>query len=250
MSEKPGIKGFEKVPTTEGAKAGKSGASLAVIAAPAVVGEDAPPPKSLTLGQLFTVLRPYFWPYGGTDGYLLNRIRAISTYCMISISKTCSVFAPFQLIIATNALVSGDYDAAVAAIVRFCLLKFATSFFKEMQSAMYLKVKQQATIELAELVFTHVHNLSLHWHLSKKTGNTIRVIDRGYEAADRLVTWLFLSLVPALAECFAVCLLFLLNYTSPVLAIIVRVMCGSRHFHPCCRPWSCRHLDLCLHSPR
>ena len=53
------------------------------------------------------------------------------------------------------------------------------------------------------------------------------MIDRGYEAADRLVTWLFLSLVPALAECFAVCLLFLLNYTSPVLAIMVCVVLAT-----------------------
>jgi len=153
--------------------------------------------------------------------YWLNRLRAMSTYAFVAASKTCSVFAPFQLIVATNALVRGDYDAAVQAIIFFCLLKFATSFFKEAQAAMYLKVKQQATIELAGLVYRHVHNLSLHWHLSKKTGNTIRVIDRGYEAADRLVTWLFLYLTPALGECVAVVLLFLLNYSSPKLGFIV-----------------------------
>ena len=178
-------------------------------------------PDALTLMQLFTVLRPFFWPYGGTDGYFLNRVRAVSTYLMITASKVCSVLAPFQLITATNALVDGKYDAAREAIIIFATLRFATSFFKEGQAAMYLKVKQQATIELAELVYAHVHGLSLHWHLSKKTGNTIRVIDRGYEAADRLVTWLFLNLVPALSECLAVVLVFLFNYSSPSLSMTV-----------------------------
>ena len=118
-------------------------------------------------------------------------------------------------------MVSGNFDKAVQSIILFCLLKFCTSFFKEMQSAMYLKVKQQATIELAELIFSHVHNLSLHWHLSKKTGNTIRVMDRGFDAADKLGTYLFLNLFPALSECLAVMLLFLFEYGSYTLSLTV-----------------------------
>jgi len=58
-----------------------------------VVKKDA-----LTLTQLFTVLRPYFWPHRGTNGAWWNRLRAISTYFMISLSKISSVMAPFYLI--------------------------------------------------------------------------------------------------------------------------------------------------------
>ena len=173
------------------------------------------------MSQLFTVLKPYFWPSKGTDGAFLNRLRALSTYFMITLSKVCSVYAPFMLVTATNALTKGDYYEAAEYIVWFCTLRFLTSFFKEMQSIMYLKVKQQATIELAELTFTHVHTLSLNWHLTKKTGNTVRVMDRGFDAANQLVTYLFLNLFPALAECFAVILLFLIEFDNPGLAFLL-----------------------------
>ncbi len=76
----------------------------------------------------------------------------------------------------------------------------------------YLKVKQQANIQLAEQAFAHLHQLSLNWHLSKKMGNVIRSMDRGTSAADTLITYLFLFLIPTLVECIAVCFVFLFQF--------------------------------------
>jgi len=64
-------------------------------------------------------------------------------------------------------------------------------------------VKQQAYIEIAEQSFAHLHTLSLQWHLKKKMGNVVRSMDRGTDAANNLITYLFLYLVPAIAECIA-----------------------------------------------
>lgn len=65
------------------------------------------------------------------------------------------------------------------------------------------RVKQQAYIEIAEQSFAHLHTLSLQWHLKKKMGNVVRSMDRGTDAANNLITYLFLYLVPAIAECIA-----------------------------------------------
>lgn len=65
------------------------------------------------------------------------------------------------------------------------------------------RVKQQAYIEIAEQSFAHLHTLSLQWHLKKKMGNVVRSMDRGTDAANNLITYLFLYLVPAVAECIA-----------------------------------------------
>lgn len=64
-------------------------------------------------------------------------------------------------------------------------------------------MKQQAYIEIAEQSFAHLHTLSLQWHLKKKMGNVVRSMDRGTDAANNLITYLFLYLVPAIAECIA-----------------------------------------------
>lgn len=165
-----------------------------------------------SLFEISLILKPYFWPNSGTDGLLINRTRSFLTWLCVSLSKTCSLIAPQFLASATNALVNGNYQRAMESILLYNAFRFGSSLFKEMQSMIYLKVKQQANIQLAEQAFSHIHQLSLNWHLSKKMGNVIRSMDRGTSAADTLITYLFLFLIPTLVECIAVCLLFFFEF--------------------------------------
>ena len=73
-------------------------------------------------------------------------------------------------------------------MIIYCVLRMCAALFREMQSILYIKVKQQASIQLQELTFTHLHSLSLNWHLSKKTGSVMKSMDRGVDAANSLVT--------------------------------------------------------------
>ena len=186
-------------------------------------GEAPEEPKKATLSLvgLFLVLRPFFYPGKGTDGYVINRIRAASTWIMVCLSKVASLYSPIFLSQATNDLVSMDFYNASRSITAFIGLRFAASFLKELQNMLYVKVKQQAAIELSENTFKHLHNLSLNWHLSKKTGSVMKSLDRGTEAANNLITYMFLYLFPALAECVAVIILFFASYRQYALGLIV-----------------------------
>ena len=134
--------------------------------------------KELTFFQLLKVLRPYFWPDAGSDGAFLNRCRSSATWLLVSLSKVTSLIAPFYLITATNQLIAGHWSAATIATIIFCMLRLSSVIFKELQQLVYIKVKQQANIELQTLTFKHIHTLSLNWHLSKKTGSVIKAMDR------------------------------------------------------------------------
>ena len=178
--------------------------------------------KTLTFRELMLVLGPFFWPNEGTDGAVINRIRSTLTWVMVALSKTCSLIAPLYLSTGTNELTVGNYSRAATNICIFCALRFGSTFFKEAQSIVFLKVKQQAYIQLAETTFAHLHELSLNWHLTKKTGNVIRSMDRGTEAASQLVSNVFLFLGPAILECFAVCVIFFTHFNSvPLGALII-----------------------------
>ena len=107
---------------------------------------------------------------------------------MVLLSKTTSLMSPLYLSLGANQLTNHNYNAAAFNIGLFCILRFASTVFKESQSLVFLKVKQQAYIQLAEQTFAHLHNLSLNWHLTKKTGNVIRSMDRGTEASSQLVS--------------------------------------------------------------
>jgi len=177
--------------------------------------------KKLHLYELMLILRPFFWPNHGSDGALLNRIRAISTWAFVGASKVASLYSPFFISSATNQLIAKEWEAAANSMIAFVCLRFAASVFKESQSAIYVRVRQQAAIELSELTFTHLHSLSLNWHLNKKVGGVIKSIDRGIDAANNLITYLFLYLVPALAECLAVVLLFFGQYRQWGLGVLI-----------------------------
>jgi ABC-type multidrug transport system fused ATPase/permease subunit len=180
-----------------------------------------PPKQSLSFFELMWVLSPYFWPEKGSDGALINRVRSTSTWLMVVLSKTCNLYAPFFLSSATNELLNKQFGAAVKNLIVYCTLRLLSSFFKELQSIIYIKVKQQATIQLQELTFSHLHSLSLNWHLSKKTGSVMKSMDRGTDAANQLITYLFLMLIPAMVECLAVVILFFAQYKQWLLGVIV-----------------------------
>jgi len=179
--------------------------------------------KRLTFVELVKVLSPYFWPAKGSDGAFINRIRSTSTWVMVALSKICNLWAPFFLSKATNYLVQGDFTSAAQTMSGFIAFRLAGSIFKELQSLIYIKVKQQAGIQLQELTFTHLHSLSLNWHLSKKTGSIMKAMDRGTEAASQLISYLFLFLLPAIIECLAVIILFFAQYRQVTLGSVVLI---------------------------
>jgi ABC-type transport system involved in Fe-S cluster assembly fused permease/ATPase subunit len=76
------------------------------------------------------------------------------------------------------------------------------------QGLVYLKVAQAAFVQLSLAAFSHLHSLSLDWHLRKKLGEVIRSMDRGILACDTLMKYLFLWMVPAIAECLLVVIIF------------------------------------------
>ena len=85
-------------------------------------------------------------------------------------------------------------------------------FPQECQSLVYLEVKKVAYAEISSYTFEHLLNLSLSWHLKKKIGQVIRAMDRGLDSADTIMTYLVLYLLPAMAECIAVCVIFLVHF--------------------------------------
>jgi len=119
-------------------------------------------PNHISFSKMLRVLRPYFWPHG-----LGNRIRACSTYVLLGASKIANIVSPLFMANATNALIEKDVSKALASVSIYCILVLVSSILKELQSVIYLKVKQTAYVEIATLTYEHLHSLSLDWHLKK-----------------------------------------------------------------------------------
>jgi ABC-type transport system involved in Fe-S cluster assembly, permease and ATPase components len=178
--------------------------------------------KKAHLGRaLLLILKPYFWPDATASSALLNRTRAILTWVCVGGSKACSLASPIFLGRASTALAQYDYAECARNAIFYSVFQFSSTFLKECQSLVYLKVAQAAFVQLSEVSFYHLHSLSLDWHLRKKLGEVIRSMDRGILACDTLMKYLFLWMVPAIAECILVCVIFASYFNYLPLALTI-----------------------------
>uniref|UniRef100_A0A7S2LE17 ABC transporter n=1 Tax=Leptocylindrus danicus TaxID=163516 RepID=A0A7S2LE17_9STRA len=175
----------------------------------------------LTRKALMIILKPYFWPDATATSASVNRARAIATWTFVASSKACTLLAPVYIGKASTALASFDYGTCVENVLIYVSLVFGGSLFKEFQSLVYLKVAQAAFVQLSEVSFKHLHSLSLDWHLRKKLGEVIRSMDRGIQACDILMKYLFLWMMPAFAECILVTIIFATYFNYFPLAVSI-----------------------------
>jgi ABC-type transport system involved in Fe-S cluster assembly fused permease/ATPase subunit len=191
--------------------------------------------QHLSLSAIYILVKPYIWPdtmlLQYEDGQqkpksfdssvLANRLRAILTWVCVIVSKVCSIVSPLYLGWASTALAHAEYGKCIRYTILYNVISWLSTTFKEGQSLMYLKVKQAAFVQLSQTAFGHLHSLSLDWHLRKKLGEVLRSMDRGIAACDTLMNYLFLWLIPAIAECCIVCFLFAVYFQYAPLAISV-----------------------------
>lgn len=171
----------------------------------------------IRMRELLILLRPYFNPSG-----VGAKLIVMATWVALILSKASSIIAPLYIGKAADALVT-DKRVPWEFIALYTGLQFASQACKQTQSAIYLKVKQQAYLQLAVTCFEHVHSLGLRWHTNKKMGGVMRVMSRGISAADTVVNYLFLYLLPSIAECAIVFWVFYSRFDVPLLSAIVLV---------------------------
>ncbi|CAJ0599427.1 unnamed protein product [Cylicocyclus nassatus] len=73
-------------------------------------------------------------------------------------------------------------------------------FLNTMRSYVWIPVQQYTTRELEVELFAHLHSLSLRWHLSRKTGLVLRVMDRGTSSVNSILNYILFNIVPTLTD--------------------------------------------------
>ena len=57
--------------------------------------------------------------------------------------------------------------------------RLGTTVFNELRNVVFAKVALRSIRRLANQTFLHLHSLDLEYHLSRKTGELFRAMDRG-----------------------------------------------------------------------
>ena len=156
---------------------------------------------------------PYLWPEG--ESWVKRRV-TMALMALVA-AKLVSVGTPMLYSAAVDAL-SGEGASdlllgAVGLTVAYGMARLMSNGFQQLRDAVFAKVGQRALRKLALETFTHVHRLSLRYHLTRKTGGLSRVIERGVKGVDFLLRFMLFSIFPLVLELvlIGVVLLFLFD---------------------------------------
>jgi ATP-binding cassette subfamily B protein len=157
---------------------------------------------------LKTVLNlwPYMWPANRAD----LKARVVWATVLLVVAKLTLVAGPYFFKWATDALV-GDAKSAPPLLPTFMLapvmLVIAYNFvrlvqlgFNQMRDALFARVGQYAVRQLAYRTFVHMHELSLRFHLERRTGGLSRIIERGTKGIETIVRFIMLNTAPTILE--------------------------------------------------
>ncbi len=155
---------------------------------------------------------PYLWPRNAAG----LRVRIVIALGLVVISKLVQVYgAPFALQGAIDRMAGGSRDAVwlvVALVTGYALARFGTVLFDNLRNAVFEKVGQDATRRLAADVFRHLHQLSLRFHLERRTGAITKVVERGTKSIDTMLYFLLFNIAPTILELALVVGIFWTRY--------------------------------------
>ena len=167
---------------------------------------------------------PYLWP---KDDRAL-RMRVVGAVLLVLVAKAITLFGPYPYKWAIDAM-STNQDAAVglvmALVAAYAGARFAGVIFDNVRNMVFERVGQDATRHLAVNVFRHLHDLSLRFHLARRTGAVTKVIERGTKSIDTMLYFLLFNIAPTVIELIVVTVTFWIKFGfSLVAATLVMVV--------------------------
>ena len=167
---------------------------------------------------------PYLWP----DDHPWVKRRVVIALAVLVVGRLISVITPFYYKAAVDALAGDGVSAAwmlgmgaIGLTVAYGVTRLMAVGFQQLRDVLFAPVGQRALRQLALETFTHIHRLSMRYHISRKTGGLSRIIERGVKGVEFLLRFLLFSIGPLVLE-----LLMIGGNPRP----------GFRHLVPCrCR---------------
>src|SRR3546814_16974530 len=87
---------------------------------------------------------------------------------------------------------------AVALILAYAAARFGAVLFDNLRNAIFEPVGQDAARRLSVDVFSHIHRLSLRFHLESHTGALTKIVERGTKSIATMPSFLLLNISPRL----------------------------------------------------
>src|SRR5437588_5272984 len=190
--------------------------------------------EQATLIGTLVHLWPYIWPSDRVD----LKMRVVWSMVLLLVAKLATLSVPFTFKWAIDALTGADtapvqssnwamwlIASPLIMTLSYGAVRVLMAVLTQWRDGIFARVAMHAVRKLAFLTFVDMHELSLRFHLERKTGGLTRVLERGRLGIEVIVRMVILQLVPTIVELFLLVLGLLLELDwRYVLATMITVV--------------------------
>lgn len=149
-------------------------------------------------------LLPFMWPKNSP----LLQIRVLLCVLLMIGLRVTNVFVPiyYKKIVNRLTTLSLNNSWPWVEVMLWVTLKLlqgggmGQGLLNNFRSYLWITVQQFTTLEIQVGLFKHLHSLSLRWHTSRKTGEVLRVMDRGTNSINSLMQYLVFNIFPTVVD--------------------------------------------------
>ena len=184
-------------------------------------GETQKTPSAWTTLSRFL---PYLWPVGEPR----LRVRIVIALVLVLAGKAITLIMPFAykgIIDNMTPGMQGQLGLAMSLVLAYAGARFGGVVSDNLRNVAFERVGRNAQRLVAEQLLRHLHNLSLRFHLNRKTGGVTRVVERGTSTIETMLHFLLFNIAPTVIELAAVCIIFQIKFGFGLVAATI-VMVG------------------------
>ncbi|XP_057601583.1 ATP-binding cassette sub-family B member 6 isoform X1 [Hippopotamus amphibius kiboko] len=156
------------------------------------------------LGRKLRLLSGYLWPRGSPA------LQCVVFICLglMGLDRGLNVLVPIFYRDIVNLLTQkAPWSSLIWTVIIYVFLKFlqgggigSTGFVSNLRTFLWIRVQQFTSRRVELRLFSHLHELSLRWHLGRRTGEVLRIVDRGTSSVTGLLSYLVFNIIPTLAD--------------------------------------------------
>jgi ATP-binding cassette subfamily B protein len=206
---------------------------------------DAPSPRPAAPGRgdyaVVRALLPYLRPYLG---------RIVLSLGLIIASKIATLFVPLALkqIVDRLNVERSLMILPVALLLAYGAARISMTLFTELRQVVFARVMARAARQIGVKVFRHLHDLSLRFHLDRRTGGVARDLERGSTAISDLLDWTLYTILPTAVEVLLVTGVLLWKYDLGFALIILATLVAYAAWSFSVTEWRTRYYRAAVEA--
>ena len=195
--------------------------------------------------QTIKAVLPFLWPKDRPE--MQGRV-VIALICLL-LGRVANVYGPIvlkDLIDGLEALVRNpSTEQALAGLLGLTLLYgmmvMLPGALTEIRTAVFTPVSEFAQRVIGLKAFSHLHDLSMRFHLDRKTGGLSRAIERGTRALQQVTGLFAFNIAPSIFEISLVTIYLAISYPVKYVGVILIALCSYIAFTLMFTEWRTRY---------